>query len=418
MPKHSDPKIKHVSWRGGRPRFEPSATLRARGHKGHDLKTEDGARWMTAGEALEWSRAFTRRLAQAAEGTKAKRAPRRTPEDLPSIAPSFPLSALFDEWLSPPANPQIKTLGEKTIYEYRLKARVLQKRLPDAWAAEAAAFTRPICVGMYDALLRDVGVAQAVSTMRVLGIAFQWAIRRGRIAGMEVNPAHELGMTAPPPRIRVGTIEEIRHLVAVADQLGRPEIGDMIVLGVWSGQRQSDRRMMTVAKRENGRLVLQQMKTRARVSIPEAPAVKARLAASEQRRREAGVINPHVVLDERRWTPFTQTHYAHVFAQIRKIAATGQPETDTMPAIAPMPSLLGEGDEDNPLSLRDQDLRDTAVTWLARAGCSIPEICAITGHSLKSATTIFKHYLAIDPAMADTAMAKMVAWYDEEGEGK
>jgi integrase len=254
--------------------------------------------------------------------------------------------------------------------------------------------------------------------MRVLGIAFQWAIRRGRLENFYLNPAHELGMTAPPPRVRAGSREEIEHLVAVADLLGRPEIGDMIILGVWSGQRQSDRRHMTVASRQHGRIIFKQMKTGARVSIPEAPAVKARLAASEQRRREAGIINPHVVLDERRWTPFTQTHYAHVFNHIRQIAAFGQPSTATMPAIKPMPSLIGNGGEENPLSLRDQDLRDTAVTWLARAGCSIPEICAITGHSLRSATTIFKHYLVIDPALADTAMAKMVAMYDEEGEGK
>lgn len=442
MPKQPAPKIKYVTWRNGRPRFEPSPTLRAAGHQGTDLRHEDG-RWFSAGEALEWSRALeadlqaarnqarekARKTRQKAQEKAKQAAPRPVgrPKVEPLVLPpSLPLSRLFDEWLHGEANPGMKKLSGKTVYDYRLKARVLEKHFPQVWHQEAGAFTRPACVAMYDQLVGKVGNAQAVATMRVLGICFAWAIRRGRIEGMLVNPAHELGMSAPPPRIRVGSKEEIEHLVAVADLIGRPELGDMILLGVFTGQRQGDRRMLTVTSRQNGRILFRQMKTKARVSIPEIPALKARLAAAERRRKEAGIINPHVVLDERRWVPFTQTHYAHLFAELRQIAGQGAPASETMPQIRAMPSLIGKpsgepgavDEEENPLALRDQDLRDTAVTWLARAGCTIPEICAITGHSLKSATTIFRHYLAIDPAMADSAMAKMVAWYDEEGEGK
>ncbi len=62
--------------------------------------------------------------------------------------------------------------------------------------------------------------------------------------------------------------------------------------------------------------------------------------------------------------------------------------------------------------LRDQDLRDTAVTWLALAGCDIWEICLITGHSFKTAAEVLKHYLAIHPDMATSAMNKMHIWYE------
>jgi hypothetical protein len=65
--------------------------------------------------------------------------------------------------------------------------------------------------------------------------------------------------------------------------------------------------------------------------------------------------------------------------------------------------------------MRDQDLRDTAVTWLARAGATIPEIAAITSHDPKSIYTILKHYLAITPELADSAIEKLKTWMNKEG---
>jgi len=418
-----DPKIKYVAWRNGRPRFAPSKTLREQGHQGADLRHDD-SRWMSAGEALEWSREFERQLREKAGKARPRK---RTPAAAIAapLVPAYPLKTLFQQWLHPADNPDIEDLAKKTVDEYRLKEKVIRTHLPDAWEAEAEAFTRPICVGMYDTLRAKAGNAQAVATMRVLGIAFTWAIRKGKINPEKPNPAHGLGMKTPPPRVRVGTREEVAQLVAVADRLGRPEIGDMIILGVWSGQRQADRLNYGIAGRQKSRLTLRQIKTRAIVSMPEAPAVRQRLQAAEERRKKAEVISPYVILDERRWCPLLSSHYAHVFAEIRDAAALGLPATGEHPEIKPMPSLVGKPDPERPaiegeklLALRDQDLRDTAVTWLANSGCSIPEICSITGHSMKTAHDILKHYLAMNPELADSAIAKMVAWYDgaEENE--
>lgn len=45
---------------------------------------------------------------------------------------------------------------------------------------------------------------------------------------------------------------------------------------------------------------------------------------------------------------------------------------------------------------------------MAKAGATVPEICAITGHSLKDAQAILqKHYLGHDPAIARNAIRKM-----------
>ena len=54
------------------------------------------------------------------------------------------------------------------------------------------------------------------------------------------------------------------------------------------------------------------------------------------------------------------------------------------------------------------DLRGTAVTRLAVAGCTDAEIATITGHSLKSVKDMLdRHCLSRDLAMAESAVAKL-----------
>ncbi|WP_299364782.1 hypothetical protein [uncultured Paracoccus sp.] len=54
--------------------------------------------------------------------------------------------------------------------------------------------------------------------------------------------------------------------------------------------------------------------------------------------------------------------------------------------------------------LRFSDLRGTAVTLLSEAGNGIPQICAVTGHTLQSATRILEKYLAMTPALSKAAI--------------
>jgi integrase len=54
------------------------------------------------------------------------------------------------------------------------------------------------------------------------------------------------------------------------------------------------------------------------------------------------------------------------------------------------------------------DLRGTAVTRLAPAGCTEAEIATITGHSLRDVRSILDaHYLHRDPALAESAIRKL-----------
>lgn len=51
-------------------------------------------------------------------------------------------------------------------------------------------------------------------------------------------------------------------------------------------------------------------------------------------------------------------------------------------------------------------LRHSCVVQLARAGCTVPEIAAITGHTLSSVEKILSHYLPRDSQVARNAQIK------------
>ncbi|HET7191391.1 MAG TPA: integrase, partial [Pseudolabrys sp.] len=59
--------------------------------------------------------------------------------------------------------------------------------------------------------------------------------------------------------------------------------------------------------------------------------------------------------------------------------------------------------------LHFHDLRGTAVTMLAEAGCTVPEIAAITGHSLDHVGRILDKYLKRTAQLAEAAIFKLEA---------
>jgi integrase len=62
------------------------------------------------------------------------------------------------------------------------------------------------------------------------------------------------------------------------------------------------------------------------------------------------------------------------------------------------------------VTLTFHDLRGTAVTRLAQAGCSVAEIASITGHSMKDAQYILdSHYLGGKTELAEAAMKRLEA---------
>ena len=425
----------HVAWRDGRPRFSPDQVLRAMGYRGRDLRHDDG-RWFTRGEAVDWSLAFQAELAARRMEAKKPKAKAR-PAASPRRASYYTVAQLVEDWRrSPrwqaPDGKGGRRLSANSKRDYAQKLAVLEADHPLIWNAPAALVAQPVLRQAYETTWMKRGIATARGMMLVLSSAFVWGILSGKVARKD-NPARGLKMEQPEPRLRVGTRREISTLVAAADAIGRPEIGDMVLLGVWTGQRQADRLALQAGQKLGRRRRFHQAKTGAIVAVLEAPELEARLAQTAARRAAAKAAAllaagpderravearfAHVILDEardhrhddgrRRWQPFTKYHYPHVFAAVRAAAVAGVPDGEGGWRVEPCPSLA---------DFRDQDLRDTAVTWMALAEATIPEIIAVTGHTAESATQILKHYLARHPEMADSAIGKMITWYEGGGE--
>lgn len=94
-------------------------------------------------------------------------------------------------------------------------------------------------------------------------------------------------------------------------------------------------------------------------------------------------------------------HFRHLFREIREEAAKA------------CPSLLGNDELDLPIALFI-DLRDTGITRLALAQCTLDEICSWSGHTRDSAMRILRHYIDLNAGFADSAADKLIAYLEQE----
>lgn len=245
-----------------------------------------------------------------------------------------------------------------------------------------ANITRAQVQGYYLARWRGAPAA-ATAAVRVLRLVLQFALNAGMVTH---NAAQRPGLIDLDPRLRVWSETEIAVMVAYCDLAGRPSIGDAVLLGLYTGQRQGDILALLSAQYVAGRLVLRQSKRRATVSVTAHPALAARLARPDR------PDTPSLIASEATGGAYASDHFRHLFARLRAGAAAQ--------TAAPCPSLA---------TAQFSDLRDTAVTRLATAGATVPQIAAITGHNERSVYTVLKHYLALTDEMADAAIAKLVA---------
>ncbi|HHV70015.1 MAG TPA: hypothetical protein GXX48_20630, partial [Ochrobactrum intermedium] len=305
----------HVSWRDGRPRFQPGKELRAMGYSGKDLRHDDG-RWFTRGEAVDWSTKFQQELAG-----KRKPAP-SAPRSSPVRYTGYTVENLIADWTNPKRNPKWKLNGTRsyspsTMNDYRDKMNVLMQHDGELWVSDVRSLDRPTCRNLFDSLWSQRGLATAKGVLLTLSSAISWGMLRGHVKLLD-NPATKLQMESPEPRVRFGTRPEIEALIAAADRIGRPEIGDMIVLAVWSGQRQGDRRELIDKGLMNNRRIFKQSKTGEIVAVMQAPELERRLEASKKRREAAKIKDPRVILDEKLWKSFSKRHYHDIFSKVRE----------------------------------------------------------------------------------------------------
>lgn len=148
------------------------------------------------------------------------------------------------------------------------------------------------------------------------------------------------------------------------------------LLAVWTGQRQGDLLRLTWTAYDGTHIRLKQQKTGRRVVIPVSGALK---AALDNEAKKAVTV-----LTTTKGTAWTSHGFS---ATWRKTLAKAK--------------VAG---------LTFHDLRGTAVTRLALAGCSEAEIATFTGHSLRDVAAILdSHYLSRDSRLAEAALGKREA---------
>lgn len=422
--------IPFVTWRDGKPRYFAGPAHRRLGFKGEDLRHNTGA-WFTYEEAAAWS------AARAAEVEARRAAPAAKVRARDTIRGAITVAGMFGKWFKTPrmvgadvveGRKKRRALKASTVTGYKEGARIVEQfDAARVWTSPAAAITGKAWAGILDRIEVARGLVQARKVRATVSAAYSFALAAGLV------PSHpllglKLDMPVPPPRIRYGSIAEMEQLIRAADLTFRREgkggtgdeigyryghrgdrrhtvmipctdVGDSIVLGLWSSQRQNDRLELSDGRvGPDGIVFLQSKKHGQPLLIPNAPQLAARIAALKARRASWKVNYPNLILDEGTRRPFERRWYAELFARVRDTAVKGIPGV-----LEPMPSLA---------DFHDQDLRDTAVTWLALAGCDKWEIMSITGHSPKSIDEILSHYLGMHPELARSAIAKLVAWHE------
>lgn len=420
-------KLPYIKWRDGRPRLVHSPRERNLGFVDRDLKHPNGE-WFTYEQTAEIAAENVKAIVAARAAGKPVKMPTRTAT----------VEDLINDWL---ASGEVTKLSTASIVSYQKAARavkfkpetrtdaaerrkrekalaVLGQPIPER-DREPFVLETPSAIGapelrdFYNYLRAARGHHMAISAIAAISAAFTWG-RESSKWRLGRNPRLEMQFDRPDGRIVLITLEEFHALVAAADSpiLNRPSIGDAIYLGLFTGQRQTDRLNMKDDGIVNGRRQLKQSKTGTIVAIKEAPQLAARLAKARARVKKLNVsgLQPTIVVDETTGRAYNEHTYRHLFADVRELAIKGHAGHPPCPSLGFINERTGLHDYKH-----DQDLRDTCVILLDRAGNDLLSICDVTGHSYQSAQLIMKSYRARNAARADVAIDKLVDFISKEG---
>jgi integrase len=171
------------------------------------------------------------------------------------------------------------------------------------------------------------------------------------------------------------------HITAFC-AVASPELQFALLIALWTGQRQGDLIKITWPQYDGTQIRLRQGKRKARVLIPVGGPLKTALDARRPEKPEGPILRNTF------GKPWTSDGFRASWGKAFDRAKLGD------------------------VDLHFHDLRGTAVTRLALASCTVPQIAAITGHSPRDVDEILKaHYLGGQSELADQAIVKLLAAY-------
>jgi integrase len=218
--------------------------------------------------------------------------------------------------------------------------------------------------------LAEFSLRQADYTFTVFARVLSWAKDDRGIT--DAHPLERIGRLYDGSRVDIIWSEEAEKAFLAVASSG---LALAFMLGIWTGQREGDLLRLSWSAYDGFAIRLKQRKTGIRVTIPVGTPLK---AALDNQIRQSTII-----LVNGRGKPWTEDGFSSSWRKAKKKAGI--------------------------TNLTFSDLRGTAVTRLAIAGATEPEISAITGHTLSGVRSILsEHYLHRDPQLAENAIRKLV----------
>ncbi|MEM6496615.1 MAG: tyrosine-type recombinase/integrase [Pseudomonadota bacterium] len=241
----------------------------------------------------------------------------------------------------------------------------------DAWSKMPLAVVNDASVREGIRELRDAKAQtskrQADYLVQVLSTVLSYGVDLGRLTQNHAKGIKRLYKSNR--RDKIWLPEHVHAVNAIASH----EVRFVFQLAIHTGQRQGDILTLPWSAFDGTGISLRQSKTGTNVYIPTTDALR-HLLATTHRRSPLMCVNTHR-------QPWTSSGFQSSWGKACKRAKID--------------------------GLTFQDIRGTTVTMLAEAGCSVPEICAITGHTLKSATQILETYLSRTRELATAAIVRL-----------
>jgi integrase len=268
-------------------------------------------------------------------------------------------------------------ISERTRADYIKQIRIIEQKFGDF---PLSALGDPRARGIFKEWRDELAVRsvrQADYAWTVLARIFSVALDRGKI---DDNPCTKGGRLYQSDRVdKIWTLDDEAQFFKTAP----PHLHLPLLFGLWTGQREGDLLRLQWSNYDGKVIRLRPSKT---ITKRKPRGVGVTVPVGEPLKRALDEMAPHkkglFILLNSDAQPWTEDGFRSSFGKARDRAGL--------------------------LDLRFNDTRGTAVTRLALCGAEVPQIAAITGHSLRDVGAILDaHYLNRDPQLAWSAIRKL-----------
>lgn len=225
-------------------------------------------------------------------------------------------------------------------------------------------------------------------------------------AGM--NPFEKLKFSLPKARLLVWPHKAISAAIALADELGRPSLGDAIATMAWLGVRRQDWLAWPANIFDTPYLAWDTEKTDAPVTIPWSvvPELRARIEPARLRHQRRTIAATTFFVDDIGQRPWSSNRFFAAFTRLRGELAKRHVSFKTTYAVKHFP---GDPMRIPTAWLTMRTLRHTCITALHDAGCVREQIRAITGHTIASINEVLDRYTKLTADQAGAALERRLA---------